>query len=227
MQDTMGGDPPDADNTGDDNGLVRCEITGKMVSPDDAVEFQGRLVSAEGKEILLERLRNNEGRGPAGEPRRPSFWRRLLCSLLDTAILGVILGALVAVLDLPDSSIFDDDFAVRGYPGFLLRVACTFFYAAYMHGKYGQTLGKMIGGYRVANRDGTAITWPTAFVRAFWSDGYDLAFSIVVVLRPDLEWIWLFSLLYGLVNCLALVADTGYNRALHDRLAGTRVVMNR
>jgi hypothetical protein len=44
--------------------LVQCDVTGKWVSPDDTVEFQGFRVCAEGKEILLDRLRSGESIAP-------------------------------------------------------------------------------------------------------------------------------------------------------------------
>lgn len=227
MDERVGEGVPDADNSGNGGHLVRCEITGKMVPPDDAVEFRGKLVSAEGKEILLERLRNNEELKTDRHLTRPSFWRRFLCSMLDAIVIAIVMGVLKAVFLIPESSVFDDDFSSRGYQAVLLRVVLVSLYTAVFHGMYGQTPGKMVGGFRVVNMDGTPITGRTAVVRAFWSDGYDLLPVILIVLAPDMEWVWLISALYGLANCIALIADTDYNRALHDRLAGTRTVMNR
>ncbi|MHB1767122.1 MAG: hypothetical protein ACYCUV_04630 [Phycisphaerae bacterium] len=47
-------------NTGPEPGMGRCSVTGKWVPEDALVTFQGQLVCAEGKQILLDRLRIGE-----------------------------------------------------------------------------------------------------------------------------------------------------------------------
>ena len=209
------------------SGEAVCEVTGRRVAADDAVEFQGRLVSAEGKEILLERLRNGEpvpGKGLV----RPSFIRRLLCSLLDSIFLFFLwIMSDVLIYDTPEATSMSQDFATGAYGWYVFGAACPFVYYWLMQGAYGQTLGKMAGGFRVVNMDGSPLRWHTSLKRAFWSDGIDLIPVVVSIAAGSLsEGLILVTWLYSLVNCLALVTDGEFGRALHDRLAGTRVVMN-
>ena len=82
-QDSLGGEPPEQES-----GLVQCEITGKWVPEDEIVEFQGRMVCAEGKELLLERLRSGELL--PGEMETPSIGKRFGCLFVDGLVLGVV-----------------------------------------------------------------------------------------------------------------------------------------
>lgn len=67
---------------------ARCEVTGRMVHPDDLVEFQGKMVSAAGKRILLRQLMGGESDKNAIV--KPSFVRRALCAMMDRVILFIV-----------------------------------------------------------------------------------------------------------------------------------------
>ena len=53
----MSAAPAEVGTTGTGPGMGKCSITGKSYPEDELVTFQGQLVSAEGKQILLDRLR--------------------------------------------------------------------------------------------------------------------------------------------------------------------------
>ena len=70
--------------------MAQCNITKKWFPEDELVTFQGQLVSAEGKEILLDRLRT--GVIAPGPPTRPTWWNRLWCVCLDWLLIFISWG---------------------------------------------------------------------------------------------------------------------------------------
>lgn len=207
---------------------VRCEVTGKLVRREDSVEFQGKIVSEEGKRILLERLYGNEADAVSKTLRRPSFWRRFLCFLLDCLIVSGVMAVLnYAILGVTPGDSQSDVYNPREVMANIFSGSVSFLYYWFMQAKYGQTVGKMAGAFRVVNMDGTPIDDRTSLVRAFWSDGYYTLLLVVVYFAPDMYIaVSIIVLLFVLASCLSLVADREYNRALHDRFAGTRTVMD-
>ena len=206
-------------------GMIRCEVTGKMVRPEDAVEFQGKTVSAEGKNILVQRML--QGGAAAGQLERPTFLRRFGCYILDNIItgVGILIISFTLVFLLMDPTTMDENTSVGSFIE-LCNAAFVFMYVALMHAKFSQTLGKMAGGFKVVNLDGSPITAQTAFIRAFWSIGINMVGPMLGMFSPMMGGlISVLIMLYNLANCLTLAFDKEMNRALHDRLAGTRVVM--
>ena len=210
--------------------LARCEVTGTMHPPEDLVEFKGRLVSAEGKQILLRQLMGAQIDGKATV--RPSFWRRALCSALDYVlviimwgVIGGIVGGFLGAMFMPN---------MFGYMGMyapyieLVVILGTVLYYTILHAAWGKSPGKMAGRYRVVAMDGSPVTFTKSFVRALFSNGYGLfALGIILLSYPYVNpLVPLISLGYFLVNCIVLLADGNQQRAIHDRVAGTRVIMD-
>lgn len=208
-------------------GMAQCQVTGRILPADDVVMFQGRLVSAEGKQVLLRHLMGGVARALPLE--RPSFLRRLLCWLLDFAIRTIIVIPAVTVLYvafLPYIMALLDTERVN-FLGSFIGSGFAFAYYALFHGLWGKTLGKMAGGFRVVNMDGSAITMRTAVLRAFFSHGI-FAISAAVGMFAFFPGLILsvLSTFYMLANIVSLPVDSLRNRALHDRIAGTKVIMD-
>lgn len=135
-----------------------------------------------------------------GAARPAGFWIRFLASLLDSLVLvGVAalagtLGALVGGHGVGALRLG----VVGGVFNFLFHAA----YYIVLHGATGQTVGKLIVGVRVVASEGDRVSYAVAFIR--WL-GYFLS-SITLFIG---------YLLAG------VRAD---KRALHDLIAGTRVV---
>ncbi|OGK77237.1 MAG: hypothetical protein A2W08_02250 [Candidatus Rokubacteria bacterium RBG_16_73_20] len=135
------------------------------------------------------------------EPRPAGFWVRALAALVDVAIYALVqasFGKVAALLG-------DIDFA-GSVPFQGLLVFHTFLfasaYAIVLHWLGGQTLGKMLAGARVVADDGGPLTLGAAVLRylAYFVSWATLGFGYVMAgLRQD-------------------------RRALHDLIAGTRVV---
>ena len=228
MDDGFRSDPAPSAPGDESGGMVRCEVTGKPVPAEDAVEFQGKIVSAEGKAILLGILRN--GGDPADHGRteslRPGFWRRFLCSSLDMVILiaGVMVFAFVFFFAIDTRLTGDEELFVTWF-----AQAMVFVYYTVMHAVFGKTVGKMAGGVRVVTMAGEPIGWWTSLVRAFWYCGVTMVLAVAgtFIGGGGGSLLGILSSVYNWANAIVLLADREYNRALHDLLAGTRVVMDR
>lgn len=146
--------------------------------------------------------RRNDGEAAAQEPAAAAPLRRLAAGAVDVTVLGLIDLAVVhltlKVLGLDWSAVLD------------LRWAPMLGFFAVLDGGYfvafttsaGQTIGKMLAGIRVVTREGGRVPLATAIVRTA---------AMLVSLAP-----------LGLGWAPAFVSRG--MPALHDRLAGTRVV---
>jgi uncharacterized RDD family membrane protein YckC len=206
--------------------LVRCDITGQMVPEDEIVEIQGYRVCAAGKQELLDRLQSGE-RMP-GELERPTVLRRFGCAFVDgllLALLGMVVNIAIGIPAINTEGYTQrmvDRVVFAGVIGTLMGMS----YFTLFHGLRGQTLGKMAGKCKVVRPDGSDIGVSRAFVR--W-----LCFVGPQVVSPftpyfgSIEAVQTFGLVaggYSIINILFLLLDRDQNRALHDRLAGTRVI---
>jgi uncharacterized RDD family membrane protein YckC len=207
-------------------GMGRCEITGKIVPLDELVTLNGQRVCAEGKVILLERLK--AGEVLPGEAERPTVLRRFGCIFLDGIILlvpltlinvgaGVVVGA---------SGAGSGGLIVAGIAQ-LVGVCISLAYFTMLHGSRGQSVGKMAGKLKVVRIDGQPMDMKTAFIRALGYQGLGLisAFLVMTAIVPLQLVGSLIVSVYGLANAIAALVDRSQQRAIHDRIAGTRVVM--
>ncbi|MCC8189595.1 MAG: RDD family protein [Planctomycetes bacterium] len=107
-----------------------------------------------------------------------------------------------------------------------LHLVCipVFYYAGF-HAGGGQTPGKMFFGLKVVTMTGDTLGWRRSFVRAL--DPVVLLFAFAPLAVADQHALaWLFVVGYGVVNaCCA--AGSRYGRILHDRWAGSRLVLTR
>jgi uncharacterized RDD family membrane protein YckC len=233
----------DASEEQTDPQQVRDDITGQLVPADETIELYGYRVGAEGKQILLERQQSGQPLG--GEPERPSVWRRLGCAILDSLLLGavnvilmVVLGGVLFALFVGSGSGSPSGPAQAAWFQFgnglvnMLAAAISLAYFAVLHARDGQTLGKKAGKLKVVNRDLSDISARTAFWRSVLFAGPQALPAVVllfVLLAPGpimmiLPIINIAVFVYALANVITALADTHQQRAIHDRLVGTRVV---
>lgn len=209
-------------------GMAQCSITGKIVPEDEIVTLHGQRVCAEGKAILLQRLQSGEAM--PGEMVHPTVLRRFGCIFLDAIIIMVPFAILSSVVAGPAAG------AVTAALITLISTAVQVVYFGQLHGTRGQTVGKMAGKTKVVNLDGSPISLRTGYVRALAyigpnfltgiatffavpirSGGYVAQSSIVLGVSVLVG-------IYGIVNVICALVDTNLQRALHDRIAGTREI---
>ena len=220
--------PAGAPDPAPQDSLVQCQVTGKWVSPEEIVEVNGMRVCAEGKQVLLQRLKTGEGM--PGTLERPTVLRRFGCLFLDGLIIGVPTGLINAGVLAALRGSADDVARMAGVSSLLLTLA-GLLYVALLHGFKGQTVGKMTGRIKVVNLDGSPISMATAFWRALCYQGLALVGPLLMIFLGGGEGVigqGIATGLYGLwtlTSILLALVDSQMQRALHDRLAGTRVVM--
>ena len=214
-------------------GFGRCEITNKVVPEEELVTIQGKRVCAEGKAILLEHLK--AGELLSGELEKPSIGLRFGCSFLDGIILGIpymiVLFAFIggAVVANAGGKNAPPPVATANFYTGLLAVAFAIVsvcYFGFMHGKFSQTLGKMAGKTKVIRLDGLPMDYQTAFIRAMMYQGLGVISGLLTmlsipILSPVVSMLIGF---YGLANMIVALIDSKQQRAIHDLVAGTRVV---
>ncbi len=218
------------------NGFGTCEVTGEILPADSLVKFQGKLVGPKGKQILLERLQS-------GEPtdttvlQRPSFWRRFGCIFVDGLVLMVpslitefIFGTVAAAgISNPHATsffAFSHGMLFAGIGNLILFVINAAYFGI-LHGAYGQTLGKRAGREKVVRLDGSPVDMRTGILRGVYyaMPSAILAVGLFTTTIQIFPIFYLLSLLWWLADIICLIADTRMQRALHDRLAGTRVIL--
>jgi len=216
-------------------GFKACEVTGQVLPADSLVQFQGKWVGPEGKQILLERMQS-------GEPiegtslQRPGFWRRFGCIFLDGLILfipslviNVLFGAATwnpANTGAKSAFVFSRGMLLVGV-GELLMFAIGTAYFGILQGYNGQTLGKRSGREKVVRLDGSPIDMKTGILRGayYCMPGAILAVGGLSTIISVFGVCYVLSILWSLADIICLVADSRMQRALHDRLAGTRVIL--
>ncbi|MFA7237085.1 MAG: RDD family protein [Phycisphaeraceae bacterium] len=214
--------------------MVQCDITGRTVPLDETIELHGYRVCAEGKQILLDRLK--AGEAMPGELERSSFWRRFGAYFIDGLIFGALsgcvgggVGGALAATD--NMAMF---LAVTTFLQ-LLVVLAQLSYFALLHAKYGQTWGKMAVKIKVVQPDGSDITTGQAWKRSFFYIGPQVvllavSFLIALLAPPSpttqvvANVIVVPGALYILASIITALVDRQQQRAIHDYVAGTRVI---
>ena len=216
-------------------GTAQCSVTKKWFPEDELVTFQGQLVSAEGKQILLDRLQT--GAEAPNELVRPGVLRRFGCIFLDGIVLIpviLIVGFTMALASVEvSSSLKAANPAQRAGDLFeMLAIVYLFLgaievaYFSVLHGWKGKTFGKMVGKLRVINMDGSPISWKKATARAFAYIGWMFLYPLALLSENFLLFgtVGLIVAVWGLTDIILGLADTRMQRTLHDRICGTRVI---
>ena len=234
------------------SGLVQCEVTGNWVPEDEVVTFQGKRVGAEGKSILLERLRS--GSDAPGTLTAPTVSARFGGLFMD-GIIASLFSLLVA------GPIFFASFGPPSPEGNSPEMLGNIFqpifqtvlgvviiaYFAFFHARTGQTWGKKAAHTKVVNMEGGPIDGRTAFLRALYyylpsllTSSATLILILMQLSTPEpagegpapavagfaiiVIAISAFSGIYALADVLFALFDRAQQRAIHDRLAKTRVI---
>ncbi|MGC8559782.1 MAG: RDD family protein [Phycisphaerae bacterium] len=221
----------------EDSAFAACEVTGEVLPRSALVRFQGKLVSERGKQILLDQIRSGESQAPT-QTLMPGPWRRFGCVLLDNFLLYVVSFVVTFAIGFgigeqlreTHASTLEIQQAIYELQlwgaiiGFTLNVA----YYGLMHYFFGSTIGKFAGKEKVIRTDGGKITFLQSIVRelVMW---FGCVFYIVLIASKGAPGILLgeFSVIAWLLfDWMFIILDRHDRRALHDRIAGTRVIFS-
>lgn len=201
--------------SGTQHEMVTCSVSGKSVFKSEAIELNGRWVSAEHKNEALERIKSGVGMNE-GVYEYVGFWPRVGARIIDSIVTSIGAYAFMFIAAIP--------FGVAGFAGSLIGttsdevgagLTAVYFvimmvgsfgipmaYETWMVGKFGATLGKKLIGAKVIRSDGSKLTYMRAFGR-YW--GIMLSGIILYI---------------GYI----MVAFDPERRGLHDRLCDTLIV---
>jgi uncharacterized RDD family membrane protein YckC len=182
-------------------GGVVCSVCGDIFPPDQVIRYGANAVCAGCKPQFLQKLR--EGANVSGALDYAGFGKRFGAKILDTILVYIVtlgvnfafgLQAAPAPGQQPNFGLF---FGIMAF-----NLLISFGYPIVFLGKWGQTLGKMAVGVKVVSPAGEPIGFGKATGRVLSEilTGFTIGIGYLMVLW-DSE-----------------------RRALHDRLAGTRVV---
>ena len=194
---------------------VVCVQCGKIVAREEAIAYAGNWVCANCKPLYFQKVKEGAALpvSPAEGRRYAGFWIRFCAKIIDGMVLGLVLVLPAVILFF---LFFRSAVATRGggpqFPtalglGFQLLVqlgsiVVTTLYNWFFLSKYSATPGKMACGIKVITAAGAPLTSGQALGRC--------AAEILSGMTCDIGYI--------------IAAFDKEKRALHDHIAGTRVV---
>ncbi len=167
------------------------------------------------------------------EPKYQTFWRRSAAGLID--------GLVFLPLGLIDPWKFAQHMPVFILVAwFIFHETAWYFYSVLMHGRYGQTLGKMVCKIKVIDKsEANPITYRQAFYRDSILIVTGLIFSLIMLsdvtagknpydMKEAKNWISILlwsslSTLWFLAELITMLTNKK-RRAIHDFIAGTVVI---
>ena len=178
-----------------------CSQCGRQYPSEELVRFGTATVCANCKEVYAQRLR--ETGQVAGARVYGGFWIRFLAIIIDGIVLWIVNFALQTVTGTRITSV--SNFAlVMSTIGLnmLISTAIAVTYEAFFLVQYGATPGKMVLKLKVITPDGGGISWGRAIGRYFAK---------------------MLSAIILMIGYIMAGFDSE-KRALHDYIAGTRVI---
>ena len=191
---------------GSDTPTRACSSCGKVFPFVDLAVFGDAAVCGDCKPGWVQRMMQGMAPARAQHFVYGGFWLRLVAVVIDTLITSVVVGVvdfLVGVKTIFSTARGLDSVAATVV--YLLGMLGGLAYSVYFLTSSGATPGKMAMGLKVVKPDGSLISMPQAVGRFF---GY-----------------YLSTFLLGIGYIMAAFDDE--KRALHDRMAGTRVIRTR
>jgi uncharacterized RDD family membrane protein YckC len=184
--------------------MMYCSQCGGQYPVEELVRFGTATVCGNCKDIYAQRLR--ETGQVAGGRVYGGFWIRFVAVLIDGIALWIVNFAIQSVTrtritnpgDLTNIALVMSSIGIN----FIISISISLFYESFFMVQYGATPGKMIFKLRVITPDGGGLTWGRAIGRYF------------------------AKMLSGIILMIGYIM-AGFDsekRALHDYIAGTRVI---
>ena len=184
---------------------LKCVECGKLFSPRDGVRFQDSFVCAPCKPVFFQRLK--QGSRLPGVIVYAPFWPRVAAKLVDSAMMAAVSYIGLSFSSTSSEEMMKDPdkafmFLFGAFGSGFVAMGFSFLYNTYFTARFGATPGKAMLRLRVVTPDGKNLTMARSLGRA----------------AADL--ISRFTCNIGYL----MVAFDRECRALHDHIAGTRVI---
>lgn len=211
----LAGPAPMPTATGGTGGEVVCAECQKVFPRESTVQYGNVYVCATCQPRFVQRFQTGGFvAGPDGLPYA-GFWIRFVAKIIDAIIVSIIIGipiGLIALRSIMPSggqppNVFAIATAITWQVKILSYVAGAVFVGLFL-GKFGATPGKMALGLKVVAPDGNKISYGRAFGRGF----AEILTQLTCYLLGVGYWMAGFD---------------AQKRALHDHIAGTRVIHTR
>jgi uncharacterized RDD family membrane protein YckC len=180
-----------------------CTQCGRQFPSEELVRFGTATVCGNCKEIYAQRLR--ETGQVAGRRIYAGFWIRFVAVFIDGIALGIVNFAIQTILNVrvtnPDVNHLGVLMGAIGL-SFTVSLLLSMLYECFFLVQFGATPGKMIFKLKVITAEGGGITWGRAIGRHF------------------AKYLSGITLLIGYI----MAGFDSEKRALHDYIAGTRVI---
>jgi uncharacterized RDD family membrane protein YckC len=179
------------------SGYQKCVECGGTFPELEMINFENAWVCASCKPIYVQKLK--EGIATTGPLRYAGFWIRFAAKLLDFIILWVTTFCVDIIITMGFMSAAP---RAAGLVNFAFNLVIGISYSVFFNGRFGATPGKMALKLKIVRPDGEAIGNGRAFGRYFAEMISGLIFAVGYMMAGwDEE-----------------------KRALHDRIADTRVI---
>lgn len=196
-------------------GDVVCAECNQLFPRQNTIQYGSVFVCTNCQPKFVQRVQHGMFAGTEMQLDYAGFWIRFLAKLIDSLIVTLVIG--VPVFFIAFRSVFTgggppgNPFFASGAKGWAIQGIVNIVVAlitGWFLGKFGATPGKMALGLKVVNPDGSQISYGRAFGRAFAEI--------------------LTSLTCYLLGIGYIIAGFDrQKRALHDHIAGTRVIKTR
>jgi uncharacterized RDD family membrane protein YckC len=183
--------------------MYYCSQCGRQYPSEELVRFGTATICANCKDIYAQRLR--ETGQVSGTRVYGGFWIRFGAAVIDGILIGIANFALQSVFSLRMTNPNPADIALLLSTlgmSFSVSIILNALYEAFFLVQYGATPGKMVCHLKVITPDGGGLTWGRALGRHF------------------AKFLSGITLLIGYI----MAGFDNEKRALHDYIAGTRVI---
>ena len=183
-------------------GSATCAECGQHFPQDEMVQFGENWVCGGCKPVYVQKLKEGVHVGHSFE--YAGFWIRFVAKIIDYVLLWVAYFGISTILALLMNPVVNSQKLNWSYFGasYAVWILIWISYCTFFLGKYGATPGKMMCKLKVIRPDGSPLTFGRAFGR-YWAGGVSS-----------------LTLFIGYL----IAAWDSEKRALHDRIADTRVI---
>jgi uncharacterized RDD family membrane protein YckC len=157
-----------------------------------------------------------------GHHHYAGFWSRAAARVIDILIIIVAINLIYLAdrlgadaglwtgMGLDEGSWTGAGFSMANVLRYLFYFTFPGFYFVYLHGTYGQTIGKMILRISVVNIDGSHLDYRIALMRLFVEISLNLILGFLILITASIAGA-LIAFLFSMIGLLGRLLESGYD----------------